>query len=401
MNRLKETAIQTIDAAHNDLLNLSHDIHTNPELSLVEHKSVAFIGKVLHDKGFDFRLGVGGLDTAFIATKHGKKVGPHIAFLAEYDALPGIGHACGHNIIATCATGAFLGVSAVIDNLEGSISIIGTPGEEADGGKILLLDAGIFNDIDFALMMHPSSGRSLVGRGGRAATNISVDFIGKSAHSSVPNKGINALSAVISSFQNIDLLRPTLESEDNINGIVTHGGVAANVIPGEASCEFSLRARTLADLNNLVEKVKLAICSAEMLTGARAKVNVGIMYAERYSNIPMCTLFKDNMALLGEEVEWANPVGMYGSSDIGNISIELPIIHDYLWITPEGVNSHNSDFTQHSISMRADEVAIKGAKGLAMSAIDILSSADLQKEIKEFHRQQVPASYIAKQKRLD
>ncbi len=393
MNQSKERAMRAIDALQAELLTLSHNIHANPEISLTEYKSATFIAEVLRGQGFEVQMGIGGLDTAFIASKQGKGPGPHIAFLAEYDSLPGIGHACGHNVIATCAVGAFLGASAVMDEFAGTISIIGTPGEEADGGKVILLEEGIFDNVDFALMMHPSSGRSLINRGGRAATSIDIKFIGKSAHSSAPSAGINALNAVISTFNHIDMLRPTFQMQDNVNGIITNGGLAANIIPGEAACSFSLRARTLLDLQALAEKVKVAANSAAQLTGAKVEIDVHRMYAERYPNLPMCEAFKDNMALLGEEMEYANPTGMYGSSDVGNVSIKLPAIHDYLWIAPAGVNSHNAEYTEHSNSPRADEICIKGAKGLAMTAIDILSDGQFQEKIKEYHKNQVPAEY--------
>ncbi|MGI6358453.1 MAG: M20 family metallopeptidase [Bacillota bacterium] len=393
MNQWKEKAMKTIDALQTELLTLSHNIHANPETSLTEHKAVAFIAELLRSQGFQVEVGIGGLDTAFIATKQGKGPGPHVAFMAEYDSLPGIGHACGHNVIATCAVGAFLGASAVMDDFDGTLSIIGTPGEEADGGKVILLEAGVFDNVDFALMMHPSSGRSLINRGGRAATSIDIKFIGRSVHSSAPGHGINALNAVISTFNHIDMLRPTFEMQDNVNGIITNGGLAANIIPGEAACTFSLRAKTLIDLQKLSEKVTQAAQSAAQLTGAQVEINVHRMYAERYPNLPMCEAFKDNMAVLGEEMEYANPTGMYGSSDVGNVSIKLPAIHDYLAIAPRGVASHNAEFTVASKSERADEICIKGAKGLAMTAIDIFASPEFQQKIKQYHREQVPAEY--------
>lgn len=393
MNLLKEKALKTIDALQAELLTLSHNIHANPEVSLTEYKSAEFIAQVLRSHGFEVKMGIGGLDTAFIATKQGKGPGPHVAFMAEYDSLPGIGHACGHNVIATCAVGAFLGASSIMGEFAGRISIIGTPGEEADGGKIILLEQGVFDDVDFALMMHPSSGRSLINRGGRAATTVEVAFTGKSAHSASPGSGINALNAVISTFNHIDMLRPTFQMQDNVNGIITNGGLAANVIPGEASCEFSLRARTLIDLEKLAEKVKLAAQSAAQLTGATPEIKVHRMYAERYPNLPMCEAFKANMAVLGEEMEYPNPNLMYGSSDVGNVSIKIPAIHDYLTIAPAGVSSHNKEFTVASITPRADEICIKGAKGLAMTAIDVLADVRFQAEIKEYHRKQVPAEY--------
>jgi amidohydrolase len=393
MNTSKERVIATIDSYAEELTRLSHGIHANPEIAFTERKSSTMIAGLLERHGYHVAMGLGGLETAFIATQEGTKEGPHVAFLAEYDSLPGIGHGCGHNIIATCAAGAFLGAASVIDTLGGKVSIIGTPAEESGAGKAILLEAGAFDGVDFALMMHPTSGKSIIKRGGRAATTVDITFRGKAAHSSVPGLGINALSAVICTFQNIDVLRSTFEMQDNVNGVIMKGGTAANVIPDEAACTFSVRARTLLDLRALVEKLKRAAQSASLLTGAIPEVSVHRMYAERYPNGPMCEAFKENMSLLGEEMGYPDPNVMYGSSDIGNVSIKLPAIHDYLWIAGEEVNSHSKEFAEAAISPRADEVCIKGAKGLAMTAVDILSDGDFQVQINGFHREQVPPEY--------
>lgn len=396
MSKQKERVIQAIDASKEELIKLSHGIHENPEVSFTEYKSSALIAAVLKSHGYQVKMGIGGLDTAFIATKEGKKAGPHVALLAEYDALPGIGHGCGHNVIATCSTGAFLGMASIMQEFDGRISIIGTPAEEGGAGKVILLEAGIFDDVDFALMMHPSSDKSIIRRGGRAATTVEIAFHGKSAHSSAPNTGINALSAVLGTFQNIDIMRPTFEMQDNVNGIITKGGAAANVIPDEAACTLSLRARTMFELQALVKKVERAAQSAALLTGATPEISVHRLYAERYPNAPMCEAFKDNMALLGEEMGYPDPNAMYGSSDVGNVSIKLPAIHDYLWIAPATVNPHTVEFAEAAISPRADEVCIKGAKGLAMTVVDILSDLDFQARIKKFHHEQIPAEYSNK-----
>ena len=391
MNPLKQAVIAAIDSLQAELIGLSHAIHSTPELSLKEYQASEYIAALLTKAGQPLHMNLGGLETAFISTAAGQARRPHIAFLAEYDALPGIGHACGHNVIAAASAGAYLGLSKVIGQLAGTISLLGTPGEEADGGKIVMLEAGVFDEVDFALMIHPSSGKSLLARGGRAATSVKVHFTGKAAHSSAPSRGINALNAVLSTFQHIDVLRPTFNLQDNVNGIITHGGTASNVIPGEATCEFSLRAATLTELKQLVDKVRLAIDTAGRLTGAVADVKVGLLYAERYPNQVMSGLFKENMALLGEEMEWASPVGMFGSSDIGNVSLKLPVIHDYLWIAPPETNTHHPDFTAFAASERADEVVVKAAKGLAMTAFDILYSSTLQGQIQESFKRALSA----------
>lgn len=395
MEQQKTNIIQTIDRMQHELLALSHQIHDHPELGYEEHQAVASIRSFLEDRGFQVETPYCGLDTSFKVVKKGKGPGPRIAFLAEYDALRGIGHGCGHNIIATCAVGAFMGIASLIDEYDGEVSIIGTPAEEGGAGKVILLERGAFDETDYALMMHPSGGGSnLVGRGGRAATRIRVSFHGKSAHSSSPSNGINALSAAIHVFNQIDLMRSTFQVQDNINGIILEGGTAANVIPELAKCEFSLRAETMLRIKELIRFVTSCIEHAEALTGAKAEVSVEPIYAERYPNKPMCQAFKNNMESLGIQMTWAEPGKLYGSSDIGNVSIKIPAIHDYLSITDDKtIQSHSKEYTKAAATPQADEICLKGAKGLAMTALDILESSEFRSEINAYHDAQVPKEY--------
>ncbi len=398
MNQNKLKIIETIDKMQNELLTLSHQIHDHPELGFKEHQAVGFIRTFLEGHGFEVETPYCGLDTSFKAVKKGKHAGPRIAFLAEYDALRGIGHGCGHNIIATCAVGAFSGLAALMDNYDGEISIIGTPAEEGGAGKVILLARGGFHDTDYALMMHPSGGGSnLVGRGGRAATTIRVAFHGKAAHSSAPSNGINALSAAIHVFNQIDLMRPTFQIQDNINGVILERGTAANVIPAFVRCEFNLRAETMIRIEFLIDLVKSSIERAESLTGAKAEVVVEPIYAERYPNKPMCEAFKNNMESLGIHMTWPTPGKLYGSSDIGNVSIKIPAIHDYLSITDDKtIQSHSKAYADAAASPQADEICLKGAKGLAMTALDILEDSKFRDEINAFHDAQVPERYHEK-----
>jgi amidohydrolase len=395
MNKQKQIITGKIDSMKDELIELSHNIHENPETSFNEYKTVGIITEFLKKYGFDVQEKYCGIDTSFKAVKKGKKEGPRISFLAEYDALRGIGHGCGHNIIATCAVGAFMGLSEIIKDYEGEVSIIGTPAEEGGAGKVLLLDRGGFDDIDYALMMHPSGGGSnLVGRGGRAATSITVSFKGKAAHSSVPSTGINALSAAISVFNQIDMLRPNFQVQDNINGIILEGGVASNIIPEKSVCEFSIRAETMFRIKELINMVEECISRAESLTGAKAEIDIDPIYAERYPNIPMCEAFKNNMSELGVEMFYPDPNALYGSSDIGNVSIKIPAIHDYLSITDDkSIQSHSAEYTEAAAMPQADEVCILGAKGLAMTGFDILESKEFQNAINEFHVKQIPEAY--------
>ena len=398
MDQQKVRIAEKIDSLREELLTLSHNIHANPEIGYQEHKAAGFLTEFLKSQGFEVEEHYCGVETSFRAVKRGKGAGPRVSFLAEYDALRGVGHGCGHNIIATCAAGAFVGLAEVIADYAGEISIIGTPAEEGGAGKVILLERGGFDQSDYALMMHPSGGGSnLVGRGGRAATTIHVKFHGKSAHSSAPSAGINALSAAINVFNQIDMLRPTFEIQDNINGVILEGGTAANVIPELARCEFSLRAETMLRIESLIELVKGCIGRAESLIGATAEVEVEPIYAERYPNLPMCEAFKQNMATLGIEMTYPTPGRLYGSSDVGNVSIKIPAIHDYLSITDDRtIMSHSKAYAEAAATPQADEICIKGAKGLAMTGLDILADETFRKEINDFHAKQVPEAYKGK-----
>lgn len=395
MQKEKCQIVTAVENARESLKNLSDRIHENPELGFQEFQAMRFISETLEKHGFSVQHGYGGLETSFRADAKGSGDGSTVAFLAEYDALNGIGHGCGHNLIAASSVGAFLGLASVLDKLRGNICVIGTPAEEGGAGKVRLLANGAFDDVDFALMMHPSSGGSnLVGRGGRAACTVKVNFYGKGAHSSVPKNGINALSAVIHVFNQIDMLRPTFDPQDNINGIISNGGTASNIIPPFASCAFCLRADTMKRIEELIKVIEKCVSNAENLTGARGELFWDDISAERYPSIPICQAFKENMRQMGIEMSWPDPNRQYGSSDIGNVSIKIPAIHDYLSITDDkNVQAHTVEYSAAAATPEAFEVCMKGAKGLAMTGYDILSNPEFQREILDFHDQQIPDFY--------
>ena len=390
-----KTAVQQqVDALGTELIELSHYIHDNPEIGLLEYKAADRIVAMLEKHGVEVTRGYCGFETAFIATVEGTEPGPHVAFLAEYDALPEVGHGCGHNIIATCAVGAFLACCTQKDKIKGKISLIGTPAEENHSSKRTMLAKGGFEGVDYAMMIHPSSEPSKINRTGRAAGRMKVRFIGKAAHSSGPQKGINALSAAIELFNGIDRMRPTFLITDNINGVITNGGKAANVIPGEAECQFSLRSNKKLELEVLVEKVKrIAEMSAAMI-GAQVEITVDALGYERYPNLPLSEAFKANMEELGEQINYADPAKLYGSSDINDVSVFVPIIHDYLCISSKPVNEHSVEFANDAASPRADEICIKGAKGLAMTAMDLFANEKLRETIQAYQKANVPEEYL-------
>lgn len=394
MDKIKNTVIETAESLREEILGLSHYIHENPELSWQEYKASAAICALLEKHGFAVQREYCGFPTSFRASKKGREDGPKIAFMAEYDALPGIGHGCGHNVIAAISVGAFLASAAVVEQFAGEVVLIGTPAEENGGGKVRLLEKGGFDDIDFAMMIHPCTGDvQLLGRGGRACCEISAAYTGKAAHSSNPSNGINALNSVISLFNHIDMTRPLFHPEDNINGIITHGGSASNVIPDYAKAVFTARSDTMIHLQKLVERVGTAARTAGDLTGAALDFQVGPIYSERYMNRPMEAALQKNAAFLGEKMVFAVPMPGLGSSDAGNVSIAIPTMHEYLSISFEPAVCHHADFAAAAISARADEACMIGAKGLAMTAVDVLADPAFQHQIRQSHIEQVPECY--------
>lgn len=396
MNLLKEKVKRLIMNKRQELISLSHQIHEHPETAFNEKFSSKQICLYLEKEGFKVINGFGGLETAFYAEAKGKTHYPKIAVLAEYDALKGIGHGCGHNIIAASAVGAFISVASVISELNGTICIIGTPAEEGGGGKVIMLQNGAFDDVNFAMMMHPNSGNNLVFRSGRAAVNMKIVFKGKAAHSADPSKGINALNAMIELFNGLNIMRASMPQGANVNGIITEGGTVANIIPDCSRAEFSIRGNTLQDLDIIVKMLRDSIASSERLIGVQTQTELGQYYAERYPNKPMSKAFKANIESLGEKIFYPDPEKQYGSSDIGNVSIQIPTIHEYLSIAPESVNAHTKEFAACAVSKRADDVCLLGAKGLAMTAIDLFIDKELRKEAADSHNLQIPNIYKKK-----
>ncbi|MBQ3578893.1 MAG: amidohydrolase [Firmicutes bacterium] len=392
-----------IDSIKDEIDRLALDIHAHPELCYEEYTAMNLVADLCEKHGYKVQRGYAGVETSMRADAEGQPGGPRVAFLAEYDALPGCGengapgHGCGHNLIAACSTAAFLALASVIKDYKGSVCLIGTPAEEGGGGKIKLLANGGFDDVNYAMMMHPSSGgvkANLVGRGGRASCDVTVKFFGKAAHSSRPVNGINALNGVISLFNHIDMLRPTFDPQDNINGIINHGGVASNIIPDFAEAEFCVRADTMHRIEELIAIIeKCAQCSSA-LTGARYELTHGDISAERYPNRPMNQAFKDAMEEQGIQMCWPDPRMQYGSSDVGNVSIVMPIIHDYLSITDDRtVQAHNPSYTVAACQPEALEIARKGAVGLAAVGYKLLSDEAFRAEADEYHRNQIPDFY--------
>jgi len=386
---MKEKIYQEIDNIKDELLDLSRKIHETPELCFEEFKSSKLIKELLKKHNFEIEENSGGMETAFKARFKGKGEGPTLAFLAEYDALPEIGHGCGHNLIAMASTGAAIGLSKLMKDIPGEVVLMGTPAEEGGGGKIVLLEKGEFKDIDFSLMAHPST-QALIGRGGLATTGVDIEYKGVSAHSASPEDGINALQAVIQTFNMIDSIRAQLPFKTNINGIITKGGNASNIIPDFAACDFSVRTRTFADLKLVINKIKNTVEAVEKLTGAKAKVVVGDAYAERYPNLTIGETYKKYMEDQGEKIDYPDPYAKIGSSDIGNVTLKMPAIHAYFKITDKSIASHSLNFTNAAVTDEAHESALKTSKALSCAGYEILTDEKLREKILKEYSEKVP-----------
>src|SRR4051794_15059898 len=327
------------------LLATSHDIHANPELAFREHRACARLSDELEQGGFTVERGAGGLPTAFRASLSYGQPGPTIAILAEYDALPGIGHGCGHNVIATSALGAGLALARAGVKFPGTILVIGTPAEEGGGGKILLAEAGVFKDVDISYMLHPSQ-TNMVKRGSLANSRVELIFHGKAAHAAgAPDLGINALEAVIQTFVGVNARRLHMREDARVHGIITDGGKAVNIIPDRAAARFSARARDRAYQRRLIEMIRQAAEAGALATGAQLEFTETRGYSNMVANSVIADVFAEPRRATGRTVDEPRPNQRMGSTDMGDISQIMPAVHAYVSIAPRTIPNHTADFT--------------------------------------------------------
>ena len=385
----------TIDDSRQALIDLSKDIHSHPELNYQEHYSSSALAGFLESRDFQVERGVGGLETAFRATiPGGAGEGPTIAVLAEYDALPEIGHGCGHNLIAMAAMGAALGLQANAQDLPGRAVVIGTPAEEGGGGKIRLLEAGVFDGVDATLSSHPFSNRTLIPTSADAGESWSLAMVGyrymfhgKAAHAAAaPEAGINALNAVIHLFTGIDALRQHLRDDVRIHGVITDGGLAPNVVPEFAAANFMLRCRDRRYLSDeVVGKVKQVAKGAASMTGARLEVQEFYPFYENVQpNVTLAQAVGTNAEALGmkmDEPSSGRPGGG-GSTDFGNVSQVMPAFEMRFAVSEEPVAAHSREMTETAITDPALSNALLVAKTLSLTAGDLLRDATLLESAK-------------------
>ncbi len=381
-NFVKQRVQEYIESISDELSAISHDLHEHPELSFQEYRSMALLADVAERHGFQVQRGVAGLDTAFIARSIKDADHPAIAILAEYDALPGLGHACGHNVIATSALGAVLALQSVRDDISGVIELIGTPAEETGGGKAIMVERGVFDHLDAAMMIHPGS-KNMVARGSIASNAVVCEFFGRAAHAAAaPDKGVNALDACIQTFNNINALRQHLTPDVRIHGIITDGGEAPNIVPAYARAIFGVRAATSDASLDVVEQVKRCAEAGALAAGARVKVKHLRHYAHRLPNPTLARLFAQNLELLGQPVFDPAPDERRGSSDMGNVSHLIPSLHPYIAMVPDDVGAHTPQFALAAAGEAGDHTWRIGAKALAMTAVDLFQQPALLQQAK-------------------
>jgi amidohydrolase len=379
---LKFEVNRQVEQQRQELIKLSLKIHANPELGFKEKRASAWLTDYLARNGFQVERGVGGLSTAFKAAYGSSK--PVIALFAEYDALPEIGHACGHNIIAASAIGAGVASKCVVDSCGGAVVVFGTPAEELFGGKVPLLKAGVFDGVDVAMIIHPGV-RNAATTEALACIGLEVEFFGKAVHAAAyPERGVNALEAMILAFNAVNSLRQHIEDSARIHGIITHGGEAANVVPSHSAATFLIRAMDNAYLDELKQKVLDCFEGAALATGARLNQRWSdITYAPMKNNSILAQLFTQNLESLGRLVESFEPHFGFGSTDMGNVSQVIPAIHPLVAIVSPDVLLHSADFAVAAASESGHEGLLDAAKALAMTVVDLLSEPQVIARVKD------------------
>ncbi len=368
---LKAGARAALDRERESLIALSHRIHAHPELGFQERRAAGWLADALTDAGFTVDAGICDLPTAFQARAGS---GPlHVAICAEYDALPGIGHACGHNIIAALAVGAAAAAARVADDAGLTVHVIGTPAEESGGGKILLLERGAFAGIHAAMMVHPAP-VDAVAPPMLALTQFEVRYAGRATHASAfPELGVNAADALTVAQTAIGLLRQHLRATDRVHGITTRGGDAPNIVPADVRATYVVRARTLADLDDVHGKVMRCFEAGALASGATLAVHPGHpAYAEVEHDDALAALYRRNAEAVGRTFPNLGPLAerASGSTDMGNISLALPSIHPFIGIDSLPAVNHQPEFAAHCATPAADRALVDGALALAWTAID-------------------------------
>jgi len=389
---LKESAKKEVDAQKKRLVEIAKWMYENPELGSEEYKAYAMLTEELERQGAKVERQLLGMPTAFCASFKGKK-GPRVAVLAEYDALPGVGHGCGHNLIAASAIGSGIAAARAAKDLPGEILVVGTPAEEgrgpSAGSKVVMADKGFWDDVDAAIMLHPAT-RWGVGGKALGIWQLKMEFKGQTSHAAAsPEKGVNALNAATLAYMATHMLRQEARRDANlvIHGIITEGGLASNIIPDRAVCEFGVRSSDEKYLVTMVDKVEKCAEGAAIATGAQVTVKKAKLYSSMKPNIPLIKVLWQNYADQGVDVDdWQETqAGIpMASTDFGDVSQRCPATGSYIGIGPDDTPGHSRQLADCSVTKEGLEAMMIGAKALAMTLVEFLAKPEILKDAKEY-----------------
>ena len=380
---MKERINETVDSLFEELFAVSEYIHKNPELGFQEHKSSAALCELLEKHGFEVERGIAEMETSFRAVCKNGEGGPKIGFMAEYDALPEMGHACGHNLIGTISCGAAICLSKNLGDVPAELVVYGTPAEESFGGKVLMAERGCFKELDTAMMLHPTS-ISSVEDFSLANHSVVIDFYGKAAHAAAyPEAGINALDAVLLTFSGAKAYKEHTRDFSRIHGIITKGGTAPNIITDHAQCKFSIRALSRNHLEEIYARMKDIAQGAALMTGAKMEIATeGMSYDPVMNNAVIKDLLRENFDSLGEKLHQRVKEDGMGSTDMGNVTQIIPGLHGYINVG-EGAVTHTPGFTEACTGERGARALRVGCKALALTGYDLASRPENIKKAKE------------------
>lgn len=381
---LKRKACERIDALANRLVSVSHDLHEHPELNYQEHYAHERLVGELTGSGLSPTPHAYGVETAFRADAGAE--GYRVAVLLEYDALPEIGHACGHNIIAAAGLGAGLVLAELAAEAGGRVAIMGTPAEEGGGGKILMARSGAFDDVDAAMMIHPADA-DLIRIDAIAVQQVEAHYEGRAAHAAAaPHEGRNALDAAVLGYLNVAALRQHIAGHERLHGIFTAAGDKPSIVPKYAATHWFVRSGTIASLQPLKDRVSACLEAGALASGCSCSLQwEDQTYSDMRDNLPMVEAYCANAALLGREVRDPQAVGrrVVGSTDMGNVSYLVPSIHPMIKVAPDGVPIHTVDFARWARSTEGDRAVLDGAKAMAMTVIDLWTDAALRRRVSD------------------
>ena len=372
LDALKALMCQRVDELGEVLVDVAHRIHEHPELAYEEHFAHDLLTSVLEARGVEVTRGAYELPTAFVAGAGSS--GPTVAICCEYDALPGIGHACGHNVIAAAGLGAGLAAAALADEAGGRIRLLGTPAEEGGAGKVVMADRGALEGVDAAMMVHPADA-DLATMDAIAAAMFEVEYHGLAAHAAAaPHEGRNALDAAVLGYINVAALRQHIRGSERVHGVFTKGGDKANIVPDHTTAHWMARAARASALGPLKDRVVACLEAGAAAAGCRMEHRATAAdYADMIHNPALLALYLANSEAVGRPVATATgaDVRVVGSTDMGNLSYLVPSIHPMIKVAPAGVGIHTPAFAGHARSPAADRAVLDGAKAMALTVADL------------------------------